>query len=126
MTNPRVREIKHAQKESLFLQEIGKLLIEAAHDEPELQGLYITHVKLSPDKGMCTVFMHTLGGIQEYEKKRKTLVLFKPSLRKALSKILHGRYTPDLRFEYDAQLDKQRHIDDLIDSLKYNEVDEDE
>jgi len=118
MTNPRVREIKHAQKESQLLQEIGRLLIQIAQDEPILQGLYITRVKLSPDKGKCMVFMHSLGGLKEFEEKRPTLVMYKPTLRKALSQLIPGRYTPDLRFTYDATLDKQRHVEDLIDKLK--------
>ncbi len=118
MSNPRVREIKHAQKESQLLQEIGQLFIQLSQDEPKLQGLYVTRVKLSPDKGKCTVFIHTLGGLKEFEEKRPTLVLFKSSLRKALSQLIRGRYTPDLRFTYDAPLDKQRHVEDLIDKLK--------
>lgn len=118
MSNPRVREIKHAQKESQLLQEIGQLFIQMSQDQPGLQGLYVTRVKLSPDKGKCTVFIHALGGIKEFEQKRHELVLFKSSLRRALSQLIRGRYTPDLRFTYDASLDKQRHIDDLIDKLK--------
>jgi ribosome-binding factor A len=118
MNNPRVREIKHAQKESQLLQEIGQLFVQMSQDEPTLQGLYVTRVQLSPDKGKCTVFIHTLGGLKEFEEKRPTLVMFKGSIRKALAKLILGRYTPDLRFTYDAVLDKQRHIDDLIDKLK--------
>ncbi len=118
MNNPRVREIKHAQKESQLLQEIGQLFVQMSQDEPALQGLYVTRVKLSPDKGKCIVFIHALGGLKEFEEKRPTLVMFKGSLRKALARLILGRYTPDLRFVYDAPLDKQRHIDDLIDKLK--------
>jgi ribosome-binding factor A len=44
--------------------------------------------------------------------------MFKGSIRKALAQLIRGRYTPDLRFAYDATLDKQRHVDDLIDQLK--------
>ena len=118
MSNSRVSNIKHAQKESQLLQEIGQLYVQIAQDDPRLQGLYITRVKLSADKGMCTVFFHALGGLKEFEEKRPFLVLYKGSLRKALSQLITGRYTPNLRFTYDQQLDKQRHIDDLIDNLK--------
>ena len=118
MNNSRVREIKHAQKESLLLREIGQLFIQLSQDEPKLQGLFLTRVKLSPDKGKCTVFFHALGGIKEFEEKRPILVLYKGSIRKALSQTIHGRYTPDLRFTYDHVLDKQRHVEDLIDKLK--------
>ncbi len=120
MTKPksRVSSIKHAQKESVILHTIAQLFMQIMQDEPLLEGLTITRVVLSPAKNNCTIFFHTLGGLKEFEEKRKTLVLYKPSLRKALAKSIHGRYTPDLRFAYDQQLDKQRHIDDLIDKLK--------
>ena len=114
----RVSTIKHAQKESVLLHSIAQFFMQIMQDEPLLEGLTVTRVALSPDKGKCTVFFHTIGGLKDFEDKRKTLVLYKSSLRQALAKSLHGRYTPDLRFAYDQQLDKQRHIDDLIDKLK--------
>lgn len=118
MTNPRIREIKHAQKESMILHEVSQNFVRIAQDEPSLQSFSITRVSLSDRKGFCIIFFHTLGGLKEFEEKRKTLVLYKPSLRQALSKAMHGRYVPQIRFKYDDQLDKQRRIDDLIDKLK--------
>lgn len=114
----RVRDIKHAQKESALLHLIGQFFVQIIQDEPALQAVSITRVQLSPDKGLCTIFFHSTGGIQEYEKVRSRLVLYKGSLRKALSQVIHGRYTPDLRFAYDTQLEKQQHMDDLIEKLK--------
>lgn len=118
MTNPRVREIKHAQKESYILREISQSFLRIVQDEPSLQTLFVTRVVLSPNKGYCEIFIHALGGLKEFEEKRERLVLYRPSLRTALSKALHGRYVPQIRFKYDEQLDKQRKIDDLIDKLK--------
>jgi len=118
MKKPRVSNIKHKQKESVLLHTIASLFMQIMQDEPLLTGFTVTRVELSPNKNSCTIFFHTLGGLEDFEKKRKTLVLYKPSLRQALAKSIHGRYTPDLRFAYDQQLDKQRRIDDLIDKLK--------
>lgn len=116
--SPRVRDIKHAQKESALLHKIGQFYVQIIQDEPALQSLSITRVQLSPDKGLCTVFFHAVGGIKEYETLRPRLVLYKASLRKALSQVLYGRYTPEIRFAYDTQLEKQSHMDDLIEKLK--------
>ncbi len=118
MNRSRTRDIKHAQRESVLLHKIGQFFIQIMQDAPELQKLSITRVQLSPEKGMCTIFFHALGGLSEYEALRSRLVLYKASLRKALSQAINGRYTPELRFAYDAQLDKQRHMDDIIDKLK--------
>ncbi len=102
----------------MLLHTIAPLFVQIMQDEPTLQGLTITRVKLSSDKGKCTIFFHALGGFSEYEEKRKTLVLYKASLRKALSQSIKGRYTPTLQFTYDLELDKQRRVEDLIDKLK--------
>lgn len=118
MNNSRTRDIKHAQKESALLNEISRLFIQIAQDNPILQGLSITRVGLSPKKSSCFVYIHALGGLKEYEEKRPQLVLYRESIRKALSQLLYGRYVPTIRFEYDTQLDKQRRIDDIIERLK--------
>ncbi len=121
MNSQRVRDIKHAQREAFLFKEIAQFFLQIVADEPQLQGLYINRVKLSPDRGMCTVYFFTQGGLKEFEEKRPTLVLYKPSLRTALSKILHSRYVPNLRFAYDEQYEKQRRVEELINKLKEEE-----
>ena len=118
MTNSRVSEIKHAQKESNLFHKIAQLFLQIQQDEPELRDLFLSRVTLSPDKGNCTVFFYAAGGIKEYEAKRPTLVLYKSSLRKSLAQLIPGRYTPSLRFSYDTHIEKQRRVDALLDSLK--------
>lgn len=111
-------EVKHAQKESFLAREISQFLVRIIQDDPRLQGLYVNRVRLSPDKGTCLVYIHTSAGPEDYEAKFKDLVLYKPSIRASLSKVLQGRYTPQIKFVYDAAVDKMRHVDDLIDRLK--------
>lgn len=118
MKPKRPSEIKHAQKESFLAQEISQFLVRIIQDDPRLQGIYVSRARLSPDKGTCLIYMHTSGGPDEFEAKFPILVLYKPSLRASLSKVLESRYTPQLKFIYDSSVDKARHIDDLIDSLK--------
>jgi ribosome-binding factor A len=118
MTHNRLRDIKHAQRESLLQREISNFFLQITLDDPQLKGLYVSHVKLSADRSMCVVYFHTDGGKEDFEAKRKQLVLYKPSLRAALSKILHGPYTPNLRFKYDEQFEKQRKIENLFEKLK--------
>lgn len=114
----RVSTVKHAQKEAQVMREISNFFLRILYDEKRLFGLYVTRASLSPDKGMCTVFFHTSGGQQDFEEKRPVLILYKPSLRTALSKSLYSRYVPDLVFKYDAPFDKQRKVEDLMDRLK--------
>lgn len=118
MSSPRFRQVKHAQKESFLLREISSYFLRITIDEPRLQGLYVSRVKLSSDKGRVTVFFLTDGGKDEFEEKFSTLVLFKPTLRSAVAKSSQSRYTPDLHFAYDAEMEKQRKVDELIEKLK--------
>lgn len=118
MSHSRVSEIKHAQKESNLFHKIAQFFLQIKQDDPELQNLSITRVKLTPDKGTCIVFFAAPGGLKEYEAKRPALVLYKTSLRKALAQVIPGRYTPNLKFTYDEQVEKQRRVDALLEKLR--------
>ena len=118
MINRRIQDIKRAQKESFLFREVSTHLAQLFAENKDLNSMVPTRVKLSPDKGRCTIFFTVPGGEQEFKEKLQTLILYKPSLRSALAKSMQSRYTPDITFKYDAVLEKARHIDDLLDSLK--------
>lgn len=113
--------IKRAQKESLFTREISTLLMQVKLDHPELEPLFVNRVELSPNKGMLVVYFFTDNGPEGFEELFPKLVLFKPSMRKALAAKIPGRYTPDLQFKYDEQFEKQRRIEDVLNKLKDEE-----
>jgi len=110
--------IKRAQKESYFFREISNFLMQIIMDDPRLSGLYINKVTLSPEGGMLSVLFLSAQGKEDFEKKLPTLILYKPSLRTALAKTSHGRYTPNLIFCYDEGHEKTEKIHALLDQLK--------
>jgi len=116
-----VQSVKRAQKEAQIAREIANLFLQVVRDNKELEGLFVNHVKLSADAGICTVFFYTPDGKESFDKKLPLLILYKPSLRKALSQSLNLRYTPDLIFRYDAQGDKQREVEELLNKIKLEE-----
>ena len=116
-----VQEIKRSQKESLLLRELSNLFLRIIIEDKELEGLSITSIKLSPDSSRCTVFFYSAGGSDEFDRLRPRLVLYKPSLRKSLSRSLALRHTPDLRFKYDKQIEKQHEIEYLLNKIKTEE-----
>lgn len=118
MNNPRIREIKQAQRESFFFKEIANFFLQITSDNPQLQALYINRVKLSSDGGMCTIFFISPDGKDKYDELFNSLLPYKPSLRKAVSQVSHSRYTPNLIFKYDEGYEKQRKVDELIEKLK--------
>ena len=56
--------------------------------------------------------------VEELKEKLKKLVLYKPSLRTALSKLISSRYVPEIIFKFDKQFEKQQRIEALIESVK--------
>lgn len=110
--------IKRAQKESQLQQELSKLLLQLMLDDSRLQGLFVNRVKLSPDKSVCTVFFYTANGRAEFDEKLGSLILYMPSIRKAIAQIIPSRHVPKFDCRFDDQFEKQKRIDELLDKIK--------
>jgi len=118
MSRKNTSSVRHAQRTALLLRELSALFLQITQDNEKLRELYVSRVKLSPDGGMCVIFFHSSGGLEAFERLRPELVLYKPSMRSALAKLVHSRRVPDLRFVYDEEFDKHQRVDDLIEKLK--------
>lgn len=110
--------VKRAQKESLIQQELSKLLLQLMLDDSRLKGLFVSRIKLSPDKSICTVFFYAENGQAEVKEKLSLLILYKPSLRTALAQAMPSRYASQLVFKFDDQFEKQKRMDELFDRVK--------
>jgi len=119
--NKRVSGIKRAQKESLLSKKIAILLNQIAQDDPkvaEFSLFSLSRVELSADKSLATLYFYLAGGQQAFDEKKADLILYKPSMRAALAKLVPSRYTPNLVFKYDAQFEKELKINTLLDKIK--------
>ena len=115
-------DVKRAQKESLLFREISQLILEAALDDPKLSTVTVTRAELSSDKSGCTVYFYTGEGEEYFRKELLSIVeQYKISLRKALANRIRSRYVPKLNFAFDAQLEKQLRIENLIEQVKDTE-----
>ncbi|MCX5924421.1 MAG: ribosome-binding factor A [Candidatus Dependentiae bacterium] len=118
MDRTNVSKIKRSQKESLLLREISRLLHQLSLEDTELGGLFVNRVELSKNKGMCFIYFYDPKGIESFKEKNKRLILYKPSLRKGIASALDARYTPELKFAFDEQFDKQQRIETIIEQVK--------
>jgi ribosome-binding factor A len=118
MTNSRISQIKKEQKESLLFKEISDLFLKTTIDDKSLSGLFLTRVSLSQDKGFCTIYFYSTQGKDYFQSVFETLKLYKPSLRKALSQKIKGRYVPELKFAFDDQFEKTQKVEELFEKLK--------
>ena len=114
-----VKNIKRAQKESIYFREVSSLFLKVTLDDKKLDGLIVNRVRLTPDKKICKVYFCMHQGKKHFDENVFGLLkCYKPSLRTAIAKNVSGRYVPDFVFYYDVEQEKQEKISALIDKLK--------
>jgi len=121
MRDTKTKELKRSQKESLLKKELSKLFLEVKLNDPKFEGIFINKVQLSSDKSMVHVFFFTHEGYESFKELKPFLIMYKPSIRKALSQIIDARYTPEITFKYDKAFEKQCKIEQLLDKIKDEE-----
>jgi len=112
--------IRREKKQSFLFRGLSSLLRELSLDEPALISIYLTHVELSPGKGVCTLFFASHQGEEGFKEALEVLKLYKPSLRSSLASLLQGRHTPELMFKYDTAIEKTERMNVLLDEVKKN------
>ncbi|KKP29294.1 MAG: Ribosome-binding factor A [candidate division TM6 bacterium GW2011_GWF2_30_66] len=118
MTENKVSLQKRAKRESLIKKELSKLFLDIKQTDRNLDDIYITNVELSSNKSSAHVLFFSEKGEEFFNEKLNFIILYKPSVRKALSQILNSKYTPNIIFQYDKTLEKQAKIEALLDKVK--------
>jgi len=121
MNNKQIPHIKKAQKEALLLKELSQLFLQLSLDDSRLTGATITHAELSHNKSVCTVYFYVPGGLESFEPIRSVLILYKPSMRKAIAQRIPSRHVPDIVFKYDEKFEKQMKLENIFNQLHIEE-----
>ncbi len=103
------------------MKELSRLFLEISLDDSRLAGVTITHVELSPNRSVCTLYFYIPGGLDAFEPIKSILILYKPSMRKALAQRVPSRHVPDIFFKYDEKFEKQMSLENLFNQLDINE-----
>lgn len=114
----RIHHIKKAQKEALLLKELSRFFHEITLDDSRMNDIILNRVELSRDKSVCTLLFYTAKGRAYFDEILSTLILYKPSMRKALADNIQSRYVPQLRFVFDEKFEKQMRIEHLLSSIE--------
>ena len=83
-------ERKREQKTILYYHALASMLQQLSVDEPEVSKVFVTKTKLSSDYKICYVYFATYGDKADFKTALDVLKLYKPSMRKALSKEVGG------------------------------------
>jgi ribosome-binding factor A len=122
MAQKKLHDIKREQKKSLFFREISSIVQPLTQENKDVSDLYVSRVDLSADSGILYIYFATYGveatAKEVFDKSVKTLILYKPSIRKALASRINSRYCPDLLFLFDDVKEKERHIHGLLDKVQ--------
>lgn len=79
----------------------------------EMASVTVSEVRVSPDLRNATIFVMPLGGDKD-GKITQALNKNAAFLRGAMSKVVHMKYMPKLKFKLDESFDEASHIDSLL------------
>ncbi|MFC4348719.1 30S ribosome-binding factor RbfA [Kordiimonas lipolytica] len=113
----------HSGEPSLRLLRVGEnvrhaisaILTRGDVQDPDLvrASVTVSEVRVSPDLRNATVFVMPLGGDPEL-KITKALNRNSAFIRGEMSKVVHMKYMPRLKFKLDESFDEASHIDALL------------
>ena len=95
-------------------------------NDPRLQMVTITDVKITPDAIRADVHFSVLGGAEAKAETQAGLDSAAGWLRRELGRRLRLRNTPQLVFHYDPSLERGEHIASILDELGLSEEEEEE
>ena len=97
-------------------------LIEGEINDPRVDMVAVTHVRVSKDMRYARVYVSTLGGSGEPKTALEGLDSARGFLRAQLShRLPHLKRTPELTFEYDESVEKEMRIEELLAKLHSEE-----
>ena len=110
---PSQRQLRVAE---LLRRRLSEVLARGEVHDPELNAMSITvgEVRASPDLKVATVFVMPLGG-GEADHALEVLKANRSEIRRAVTKGLNLKYSPDLRFVLDDTYDRMDDTRRLLD-----------
>jgi ribosome-binding factor A len=106
----------------LLHQEISELIQYQTRD-PRLGFVTVTGVEVSPDLRQARVYFTTLGDDADAEEALAGLTNASRYFRHQLAQSLSLRYIPEFTFKLDTSLEYGLHIDNLLDTIKEEDLD---
>ncbi len=108
---------RRLEKMSELLREtIAELLLRKSKD-PRLQSVNVTGVKVTADLKKAVVHYSVFGGEEEKAAVAKALAKAAGFVRAAVGENLRLKYAPEIKFEFDRNLEYAQHINDVLKSL---------
>ena len=111
MTQRRLEKMNELMKEA-----VAVLLLQKSKD-PRLRLVNVTAVKMTADLKRAVILYSLLGGDGEKAAVQKALERAAGFVRAAVGENLGLKYTPEIKFEFDRNLEYAQHMSELLSSL---------
>jgi ribosome-binding factor A len=104
----------------LILREMAFLLLEKVED-PRIQGVTLTGIRLSNDLKQAKVFYSVLGGEGQVEKALAGLNSARGFIKRQIGTRMELRYVPEILFIYDPSLEEGSHMERVFEKMGASE-----
>jgi ribosome-binding factor A len=102
--------------EGLILEEISRVVVRVLQD-PRIEGITLTGVRVSKDLRHARVYYSTLGDEARQQECLLGLNSAKGIIKRELARNLRLRYMPEIEFRFDDSLSYADHIQRLLKGL---------
>ena len=100
-----------------ILREIADLLMKKVND-PRVEGVTITGIRMSDDLKHARVFYSVFGGNDNIVRVQQGLDSARGFIKREIGLRVPLKYMPDIIFRHDPTLEKGRHMEEIFDELK--------
>lgn len=108
---------RRAEKMAELLRETITEIILRHGKDPRLAKMSLTGVRVSGDLKHATVAYAVVGGEADKAEVARALAKGVAFIRRSVGETLSLRFVPELKFEFDRNLEYARHMEELLGSL---------
>lgn len=104
---------------------VGSALTQRIRD-PRLAGVSVTDVRVSPDLRLARIYVHSMEPDADPDAVVEALEAATPVFRREVNERARLRYMPELKYHYDATIERAQRIEDILSTLDIPPDDEDD
>lgn len=102
------------------IKKIVSEVVDRKLKDPRKGFITITHVKLSGDLQIASIYFTVLGSEEEVEQSLEVLNHANNFIRSEVASHIKARFVPELRFFVDDTMKQAQRIEELLEHLKKN------
>jgi ribosome-binding factor A len=117
MSGQSVRQRKVADR----IKELVSVVVDRKISDPDKGFTTITHVRMSPDLRIASIYFTVLGNEEITQRSLAVLNRAKNFIRNEIAPQVNLRFIPELRFFIDDTMEYARKIEQLLENIKKEE-----